>query len=57
MLDRAVEVVAVYGAVMLVIAVAGRNVGKDIKPMLIGWTFIAWVPGLIYILMGFLPGQ
>lgn len=57
MLDRVVEVLAVYGAVMLLIAVATRNVGEDIKPMLIGWTVIAWVPGLIYIILGILPGQ
>lgn len=57
MLDRVIEVLAVYGAIMLVIVLAARNVGQDIKPMLIGWTFIAWVPGLIYIIVGILPGQ
>ena len=57
MLDRVIEVLSVYGAVMLVVFLIGRSTKEDTRPLMLGWTLIAWVPGLIYIIMGFLPGQ
>lgn len=63
MWERLVEVSAVYGAMTLALVLtthfgaAAKYLRKDFESFLFAWTIMTWAPGLIYIVVGILPGQ